>query len=868
MRRTHAIPREAAMEPLEPRCLLAGMTLIAHGVAETDGLPAWTTAMRQAIEARIGASAVATLPFLFNQPTDGSDPTITNLALGQLLQTTTHAEAVGVLDWADASNEYISDTNIFTSTSVAIGMFDLFIAADPLNGFDEPIAELPIHLIGHGRGASLVSELARLLGEQGIWVDQITLLDPHPLTSQDPFVELFEIDAGIQAFSNVAFVDDYYRFGTAPDGEPAVGAWNVDLTGLPGIGHEPVHTWYHGTADLTDTFVPSGETVNSAWYGTGAIRARDQNGWGVSRLGGTDRAASPMNTGLSSTFGGGATRSNPAIAGAGQWPNVADVRLSGGNALRAGQLVQVNFRFGDRDSGATVEFYLDTDENPYNAGAQLMGSRAMSQSVHTDGSVVLDLGATAPGAYRVMAKVTDGVHTRYAYVPGAVTVAATPPIGTTRLYFPEGYRSGTINEYVPMVNANAFAVEFQVIARYEVGERDQVLYTGTLLPGRDGITITEFGNPGGALVRADVGYALEVRASAAIGAMMSHYDFGVATGEAFTSQTSTNWYFPNVRKDTATTRDFITWFNPSATDGLVTITVFEPGGATESQTWSLFGLRRGGMTVDGEPWIPQGDMAILITTTVPVVASISHYEVPTGQGYIALGESAASSANGQLAFTDLDVGMTFTATFFNPGTSSVLVDIDKLYEGGAGLDGTQPIIVPARTAVTLNDLQLALVRGRRGVLRYTASSAIIVSSAVTDAQRGDGLGVPAATRTATGWLFADGYMPLATAGSQHVEFLSLMNPGAAGINVTVTYFYFGGETDSAVVNVPAGRSATIALHEDPQILEWGSRNGGLNWFSIRVASNAGFSASMIHWDLQQLGGWQALGTPIGALTLL
>jgi thioesterase domain-containing protein len=47
------------------------------------------------------------------------------------------------------------------------------------------LSELPIHLIGHSRGGGMVYELARLLGEQGIEVEQVTSLDPHPLTTSD-----------------------------------------------------------------------------------------------------------------------------------------------------------------------------------------------------------------------------------------------------------------------------------------------------------------------------------------------------------------------------------------------------------------------------------------------------------------------------------------------------------------------------------------------------------------------------------------------------------------------------------------------------------------------------------------------------------
>ena len=64
---------------------------------------------------------------------------------------------------------------------------------------------LPVHVIGHSRGASLVAELSRLLGQSGIMVDQVTTLDPYPL-GPDPGPS-----RSVDLSDNVIFADNYYE---------------------------------------------------------------------------------------------------------------------------------------------------------------------------------------------------------------------------------------------------------------------------------------------------------------------------------------------------------------------------------------------------------------------------------------------------------------------------------------------------------------------------------------------------------------------------------------------------------------------------------------------------------------------------------
>jgi hypothetical protein len=83
--------------------------------------------------------------------------------------------------------------------------------------------ELPIHLLGHSRGGSLITALAADLGAKGAWVDQLSPLDPVPVGS----------DAPINITDNVSFADNYFQTSFILHGNAAAGAHNVGPLSLP-----------------------------------------------------------------------------------------------------------------------------------------------------------------------------------------------------------------------------------------------------------------------------------------------------------------------------------------------------------------------------------------------------------------------------------------------------------------------------------------------------------------------------------------------------------------------------------------------------------------------------------------------------------
>ncbi len=314
-----------------------------------------------------------------------------------------------------------------------------------------PLAELPLHLVGHSRGGSVVTEMARLLGAQGVWVDQVTTLDPRP-------VPLFG-DASVTTWSNVLYADNFWQMlGDGlfvPNGQSVFGAYNRLLTSLGGgysSSHSDVHLWYHGTIDLatpaTDTQAVITAAERSAWW-TGLEMAGAVAGFHYSRIGDGDRlsAAEPAGAGngrISDGFNkhwdlGGGLGANRAVlpANSGLWPNVMLCGRTGTGPVPAGGTFELALYYQSGGSGSgdvDVRTLLDPDANPWNGNGieadqgLLMNTGTGAVGFHLD-DVGIDPQTVVPGSYRVCVRIDDGVRTRFCYAPEplVVTTSQQPP---------------------------------------------------------------------------------------------------------------------------------------------------------------------------------------------------------------------------------------------------------------------------------------------------------------------------------------------------------------------------------------------------------------------------------------------------------
>lgn len=400
------------------------MTLIAHGHAASGAPLGWVASMADAIAGRLpGNTSIWTL-----QVGEGIQASRDPGSPDRFAEDY-NGESIIKLDWSAAQD--LSRSTVQVASAVADYLLTTSIAG-------KTWLDAPLRLIGHSRGGSLVGELAKNLGEKGVWVDQVTTLDPHPLTNEglDGLLVPGIVDAPMATWSNVAFWDNYWEDAFwYPHGESVSGAHNVQLASLDGGypassggDHSDIHLWYHGTVDISSTVPYDGAYFGSAdWY-AGGQGPQDRAGFYYSSIAEGQRPAD----GVPATLGGGAGRRNVDLTNA-VWPNIIGLAMVNPNSrVEKGNVFPVTYWCQDYDSGTVTTYFLDSDKNPYNGNEIQAGQTIDGQPRANLAPHVQDVGTAAAeaGTYYVFAAITDGSRTRYVYAPGTVTVVSPGRLGT------------------------------------------------------------------------------------------------------------------------------------------------------------------------------------------------------------------------------------------------------------------------------------------------------------------------------------------------------------------------------------------------------------------------------------------------------
>lgn len=452
------------------------------------------------------------------------------------------------------------------------------------------------------------------------------------------------------------------------------------------------------------------------------------------------------------------------------------------------------------------------------------------------------------------------------------------------IYYPEGYANSRASTFLPIVNGNAEAVRIVVIAHYESGAASDVLYDsatdetdGVVQPGkRAGITLTTptlyangtstrvqsliAGRPG---VLKDTPYALEIRTSAPVGATMSHYDFGITTGQSALSELSTTWTFAQVQKGPGIS-DFVVFYNPNTVPVKVTFTSMPANGsAGYSFVMLIQPQKRGGYNINAISQIANGTFGVRLDAELPIIAALSHFDSNVGAGFGATGLPNAGTTEG--GTPQGFVGLTAESekiVVLNGGAVPATVTFTFSFANASAYRRTL-VVNPARIG-QINVSQLAgFPRGQPYGITYTSTAPVTVSlPSFTDE------GTSGATFTgkaSTQWLFGEGFYPINS--DAVVENLRIHNPSVDETTIEVTLNFNDGTSEIFRRTLLGRSTAEFNLFD----FVTGTRRtvgtvpGVGSFYGTRVVSSVPVIASMNHYDAFLGGGFGMLGTPLGTL---
>jgi uncharacterized repeat protein (TIGR02543 family) len=452
----------------------AGLTVIIHGFQPVASEPSWTSALQQAIVDNYTDSAGQSVKFTVTGSQGDLQVSTTPWDVHQAAASGT--QIVVRVDWSAVANHL---TSYITVQEVAAAIAPYLYRSQ--NG-QPPLSELPIHLIGHSRGAALVYALAELLGQQGLVVDQLTSLDPHPLTADDPQGNPQTLDAAISGVpDNVLFADNYYQTLQAPVGQSIAGAYNRQLTALNGGYHNHPNSLYRGFADHLNvvlwylgTIIPSGSvfdgqaTLDSAdrgnWYNTYESQGQRAGFYyslikQTSGTGGGNRFSADRPVAFGDRIIDGVDN-DTALGGQGGrldltwsaavWPNLVTLDIlrsgeplaAGVQNLLPGENLALRCAYRDYAGRDNLTWYADRDTDPYNdnnlAVLAVAGPLDATGSTITRSTTPWTVASLLPGqGYYLYAEIQNDNQTRYLYASQVIQEVVAEIYSTSPLTLPE-----------------------------------------------------------------------------------------------------------------------------------------------------------------------------------------------------------------------------------------------------------------------------------------------------------------------------------------------------------------------------------------------------------------------------------------------
>ncbi len=624
--------------------------------------------------------------------------------------------------------------------------------------------------------------------------------------------------------------------------------------------------------------------------------------------GGYARLHNPVTTG---PFGGAVT-DNTARA----WePVPTDAAIT--NEFNQSNLIRTvaMARIGGQANSATSQFFINLKNNTnldtVDGGFTVFGRIATDASWTVVQSIITGLTKVAQGGVfgELPTKTgsgfngSDGVQATNVTGDQLVTIRdaeVIKPQGvaafyTYRVYYPEGFAGGQINEFLPLANPGSTTLNYQIIVRAETRDdlpspaadfwyRDKVISTGTIAANRRaGVTISTFASPSNNLVpRQGKPYGIEVWATGPIDAMLSHYDFGSSTIEAFTQTKAMTWTLPDISKGTDI-RDFVVWQNTSDVKANLTLKFFKSDGSTPIEIMvSTEAFRRGGLAIANTSQLVDGGYSLQITSDQPIVAGVTHYKTSGADkgGATQLGITGTGATKGLLPLASSGAassGIGDTFSILNPSTSlpALITIIARFDDGSPDYTITTvglAVLAQSRSTFTLPDV--ADLQGKHFAVLYSTNTNVFIST--LHVEHGDVASNAFAYTAATHHDFGEGFMNGARAGTSLFEEIGLFNPNGTFFNasqpqtanVTIRFLFSDGFVMTKDITLDADGFKFVDLTTLPELLAQNANNR--YYFSLDIVSDVPIVAAMRHYDTtlgtsQPAGGGSSLGTQRGQI---
>lgn len=521
-----------------------------------------------------------------------------------------------------------------------------------------------------------------------------------------------------------------------------------------------------------------------------------------------------------------------------------------------------------------------------------VGTLAPNQSSHFRYFIFLDSSTSGVTAsYDALLAGTAGGHLAADQKSPADDTEGLPNL-PYRVYYPEGYANSRASTFLPLVNGNAEAVRIVVIARYEGTAAFDVLYDsstdtteGSIAANkRDGITLTTPANFAAGTsdrVRSDVvnqmtktarngvlkntPYAIEVRASAPVGAILSHYDFGISTGDSFTSALSPVWQLGQGQKG-AGINDFIVFYNPSPLEIKVTLTAYKSTGGTPFSTFQYVqASRRGGWAV-ADLGITNGSYAFKIDAEAPISVALTHFDSNTASGFGSIATAGTGSTSGGSAEGAFGVGAA-SESIGVVNTNTAAADVTFTFSFANGSSYRHQLTVQGQRRGTVEVASLVgFPAGQPYAVSYT--STLPVGVTIASRTGGEQVGSAITSQASTQWLFSEGFRPVS--GNAVSEVLRLYNPSAADTTIEITINFNNGESEVFRRALPSRSGTALNIFDfvTGTRATVGTVPGIGSFYGLKVQSAVPIVAWAQHFDTFLGGGFGTLGTPLGTTGLL